>query len=72
MYATTESQRKSSAKYRMKNKEKYAEYKRNFYHNNKDYVERERIRLKTRYDAKKNLNVLTRLIYRNTNLRLTI
>jgi hypothetical protein len=53
MYATTESQRKSSAKYRMKNKEKYAEYKRNFYHNNKDYVERERIRLKTRYDAKK-------------------
>jgi hypothetical protein len=58
MYATTESQRKSSAKYRMKNKENTQSINETLYHNNKDYVERERIRLKTRYDAKKEFDVL--------------
>jgi hypothetical protein len=46
----------------MKNKEKYAEYKRNFYHNNKDYVEREKKRLKRDDDAKKEFKTFLNIL----------
>jgi ligand-binding sensor domain-containing protein len=62
MFATSEAQRKASAKYREKNLDKYAEYKRAFYSKNKDYVEREKKRLKERYALQKEykafLNIL--------------
>jgi hypothetical protein len=62
MYATTEARRRANEKYRVKNMEKYAEYKRNYYHSHKDYVERERRRLKERYDAKKEFKAFLNIL----------
>ena len=61
-YATPECRRRANEKYRKKNLEKYAEYKRGYYQNNAEYVEREKKRLKYRYEIQKEykafLNIL--------------
>ena len=61
-YLTLECQRRASNNYRKKNLEKYAEYKKEYYHKHKEYVEREKIRLRERYAIQKEykafLNIL--------------